>query len=90
NVQAARAALVQARHEGFQTLLLTTYLQGEASQAGRFVAALARQIVASGDPLPRPACVILGGETTVTLRGAGRGGRNQELALGAVMDLAGL
>jgi glycerate 2-kinase len=90
NFQAAQAALAQAQREGLQALLLTTYLQGEASQAGRFVAALARQIAASGDPLPRPACVILGGETTVTLRGAGRGGRNQELALGAVVDLAGL
>ncbi|MGB9879529.1 MAG: MOFRL family protein, partial [Anaerolineae bacterium] len=52
--------------------------------------ALARQIAASGDPLPRPACLITGGETTVTLRGNGRGGRNQEMALGAVADLAGL
>ncbi len=90
NLQAAQAARAQAQAEGFQTLLLTTYLQGEASQAGRFLAALARQIAASGDPLPRPACLILGGETTVTLHGNGRGGRNQELALGAVADLAGL
>jgi hydroxypyruvate reductase len=90
NLQAAQAARAQAQAEGFQTLLLTTYLQGEASQAGRFLAALARQIAASGDPLPRPACLITGGETTVTLRGNGRGGRNQEMALGAVADVAGL
>lgn len=90
NYQAAQAALTQARSEGFHALLLTTHLQGEASQAGRFLAALARQVAATGEPLPRPACLILGGETTVTLRGDGRGGRNQEVALGAVADLAGL
>jgi len=84
NYQAAQAALTQARSEGFHALLLTTHLQGEASQAGRFLAALARQVAATGEPLPRPACLILGGETTVTLRGDGRGGRNQEVALGAV------
>jgi len=90
NYQAAQAALAQARREGFNASLLTTYLQGEACQAGRFVAALARQVAASGEPLPRPACLILGGETTVTLHGQGLGGRNQEVALGAVEDLAGL
>ena len=72
-------------------------MQGEAHQAGLFLAGLLRQIVASGQPLPRPACLIAGGETTVTLRPptggqrpAGLGGRNQELALGAVSELADL
>ena len=60
------------------------------ARPGRFLAALARQVCASGEPIPRPACLIAGGETTVTLTGSGRGGRNQELALGAVADLAGL
>lgn len=94
NIQAARAGLAQAQVESFQSLLLTTSLQGEARQAGRFLAAIARQVHASGEPLPRPACLIAGGETTVTLVPAGGapglGGRNQELALGAVQDLAGL
>jgi glycerate 2-kinase len=90
NLQAAQAALRQAQQEGFHTLLLTTYLQGEARQAGRFLAGLAKQVCASAEPIPRPACLIAGGETTVTLTGSGRGGRNQELALGAVEDLAGL
>ncbi len=94
--QAAEAALEAARLEGFNTLLLTTFLQGEARQAGRFLASLARQEAASGQPLARPACLIAGGETTVTLQprqaGArpGLGGRNQELALGAVAELSGL
>jgi glycerate 2-kinase len=90
NRQAAEAALATARAEGFNTLLLTTYLQAEAREAGRMLAAIARELAASGHPLPRPACIVAGGETTVTLRGSGRGGRNQELALAAVADLAGL
>jgi len=90
NLQAAQAAIQQAQVEGFNTLLLTTRLQGEARQAGRFLAAIARQIAANGQPLPRPACLLAGGETTVCLSGDGLGGRNQELALGAVADLAGL
>jgi hydroxypyruvate reductase len=90
NLQAALAALEQAVREGFHTLLLTTYLQGEARQAGSALAAVARQIDAPGHPLPRPTCLAAGGETIVTLQGDGLGGRNQELALGAVAGLAGL
>jgi glycerate 2-kinase len=90
NTHAAQAALEQARAEGFHALLLTTYLQGEAVQAGGVLASILRQIDATGQPVARPACIIAGGETTVTLRGAGLGGRNQELALGAVALLAGL
>jgi glycerate 2-kinase len=90
NLQAAEAALAAARAAGFNTLLLTTFLQAEAREAGRMLAAIARELADSGHPLPRPACIIAGGETTVTLRGSGRGGRNQELALAAVADLAGL
>lgn len=90
NQQAAEAALDQARKEGFHTLLLTTFLQGEAAQAGGMLAAILQQIHATGQPLARPACIVVGGETTVTLRGDGLGGRNQELALGAAFPLAGL
>jgi len=90
NPQAATAALDTARAAGFNTLLLTTFLQAEAREAGRVLAAVARELADSGQPLARPACVIAGGETTVTLRGPGRGGRNQELALAAVADLASL
>ena len=95
NRQAALAALEMARSVGYNTLLLTTALQGEARQAGRFLAAIAREISISGQPLSKPACLIAGGETTVTLsssaaQGGSLGGRNQELALGAASDLAGL
>lgn len=90
NRQAARAAQDQAQQEGFQALLLTTFLQGEARQAGRIFAAIARQLAATGEPISRPACILAGGETTVTLQGDGSGGRNQEMALSAVGELAGL
>jgi glycerate 2-kinase len=90
NELAAGAALHAARAEGFHPLLLTTSLEAEAREAGRVLAALLREVAASGRPAPRPACLIAGGETTVTLRGAGRGGRNQELALAAAPGLAGL
>ena len=90
NYQAAQAGLAQAAAEGWQTLLLTTFLQGEARQVGRMLGAIARQAARTGQPLARPFCLVAGGETTVTLRGDGLGGRNQELALGAVGELDGL
>jgi hydroxypyruvate reductase len=90
NYLAAKAAIEQAKAEGFNTLLLTTSLQGEARVAGQMMASVIKQVVISGDPIPRPACIIAGGETTVTIQGDGRGGRNQELALAAVSDLADL
>jgi glycerate 2-kinase len=90
NLTAASAALLQARQEGFNTLLLTTFLQGEARQVSRVLTAIARQVASNNQPIRRPACILAGGETTVTLTGDGKGGRNQELALAAVPDLAGL
>lgn len=90
NYQAALAALKAAQQQGFNAMLLTTYLSGEARQAGIFLAGIGRQIVTSGHPLARPACVIAGGETTVTVQGNGVGGRNQEVALAAALGLSGL
>jgi len=90
NLQAAQAGLATARQEGFHTMLLTTFLQGEAAQAGIVLASLLRQIEATGHPLRRPACLAAGGETTVTVHGQGAGGRNQELALGAAFLLSDL
>lgn len=90
NYTAAQAAFQQANNEGFNSLLLTTYLDGEARYAGRLAGSIAAQITKSGQPVERPACIILGGETTVHVHGGGRGGRNLETALGAVEKLAGL
>jgi len=90
NQTATQAAVRQAKKEGLNTLSLTNYLQGEASQAGKFLGSILRQIAIQNQPIPRPACIVVGGETTVTIKGNGVGGRNQELALGAVADLHGL
>ncbi|GAB4129339.1 MAG: glycerate kinase [Roseiflexaceae bacterium] len=90
NRLAARAALDQAAQEGFTPLLLTTHLEGEAREVGHVLAAIARDARSQGTPLAAPCCIVAGGETTVTLRGNGRGGRNQELALSAALALDGL
>ncbi len=89
NLQAAEAAQAKAQQLGLQTRLLTTSLQGEASEAGIRLAGLLKQVAEQGQPLPRPACLIAGGETTVTLNGDGLGGRNQEMALAAAIRLSG-
>jgi hydroxypyruvate reductase len=90
NHTAARAAIDQAEREGLNTLCVTNYLQGEAQHAGQFLGTILRQLANFDQPIPRPACIIAGGETTVTVRGHGLGGRNQELALGSVGELEGL
>ncbi len=89
NYTAAAAALEEARKQGFNAMLLTTFLEGEAREIGKAVAALGKEIALRGIPIPPPACVIMGGETTVTVRGEGKGGRNQELALSAAISIEG-
>jgi glycerate 2-kinase len=89
NGQAALAGVARARELGLQAELVTTWLEGEAREVGRVAAALAKGLVRGEAPLTRPACWVLGGETTVTVRGQGLGGRNQELALAAAVALAG-
>ncbi len=86
-VEGARAA---AERLGYRALVLTTWLEGEAREVGRVVAALAREEVVGDRPVPKPACLLMGGETTVTVRGPGRGGRNQELVLASALGLEGL
>ncbi len=90
NELAAEAGVEQAESEGLSALLLSTYVEGEAREVAKVVAALAREEIARNRPIPRPACLILGGETTVTVRGTGVGGRNQEIGLAASLKIAGL
>lgn len=90
NYKAASAGMQMARQIGFNSQMLTTYLSGEASHIGQFLSSILKEICGSGHPIPRPACIIVGGETTVTVHGGGKGGRNQEVAAGAVRELAGL
>ena len=87
NAKAIDAAREKSRSLGYETLVLSSFIQGEAREVARVMAAVAREIAMTGKPVSRPACVIAGGETTVTLKGRGAGGRNQELALAASLDL---
>ena len=89
NASAGRAAVAEAKRRGFAAALLTTFLQGEAREVGRVVAGLAQGIASGQSDFAPPACLVLGGETTVTIRGQGSGGRNQELALAAAIALEG-
>ena len=89
NRLAALAAVEQARKLGYSALLLGTYIEGEAREVAKVAAALAKGLRAYGDPVAPPACLVWGGETTVTVRGQGKGGRNQELALAAALALEG-
>ncbi len=90
NRLALAAAARRARALGFRTFVLSSEIQGETRDIARMHAAIACEIVRSGHPLHPPACIISGGETTVTLTGEGMGGRNQEFALAAAIDIAGL
>lgn len=90
NRAAALAAVKQASHLGYNALLLTTFMEGEASEIAKVAVALAKGVRQYGDPLVAPACIVWGGETTVTVRGTGKGGRNQELAVSAAVGLAGM
>lgn len=91
NVQLLCESARQAAAElGYRSVLLTTTLDCEAREAGRFFAAIARQMRAKGEPFALPCAVIAGGETVVHLKGTGKGGRNQELALSAAEGIAGL
>jgi len=87
NKLAAQAALEQAQSEGIHAEILTNELQGEARDAGFN---LAHRLRVSTKQMTRPFCLIAGGETTVTIKGNGKGGRNQELALAAVNELRDL
>ena len=83
------AALSRCRDLGLAPHLLGRAVEGEAREVGRGMVALGREIAAGRGPVRPPACVIAAGETTVTVRGNGLGGRAQEMALSAALDLDG-
>jgi len=90
NLLALQAAKEEAEAMGYRTLILSSMIEGETKEAAKVHTAIAREIFASGQPIRAPACVISGGETTVTIRGHGLGGRNQEFCLAAALDLMAL
>lgn len=92
NRRAVEHVAQTAKQLGIHTCMLTTTVQSEAREIGKVLAGIAQEINRSGHPVRRPACVVLGGETTVTIKGKGKskGGRAQELALSAAIAVAGL
>ncbi|MDF1536585.1 MAG: glycerate kinase [bacterium] len=89
NTIAVQAAGDQARELGYNTTVLSTTITGETRDAAAAHAAVAREIFNHGKPLQPPACALSGGETTVTIKGTGKGGRNQEFALAAALGIDG-
>jgi glycerate-2-kinase len=90
NRLASKTAQECLKAEGLNTLLLTATLEGEARHVGTMLASIAHEVYVSGNPLPKPAGIIAGGETTVTITGKGKGGRNQEIALAASLKMNGM
>lgn len=89
NLIALEAIEKKARTLGYHTLILSSSIEGEAREVAKVLAAIALEIRSSKHPIQPPACIVSGGETTVTIKGKGKGGRNQELCLGAATALAG-
>jgi glycerate-2-kinase len=87
---AVAAAARVARKAGLRTIVRSTMLTGEAHPTGARFGGMAREILERGEPVRRPCCILAGGETTVTVRGNGTGGRAQEFAVAAAKKIAGL
>jgi glycerate-2-kinase len=84
---ASLAAYSSVKNAGLNALLLSSRLEGQARDVGTVFASIAKEVVASGNPVPKPAGIIAGGETTVTVVGRGKGGRNQEIALSGALKI---
>lgn len=89
NIESLAAAREKAESLGYDVILLSSMIEGETRHIAHAHGAIAREILKTGNPLSPPACILSGGETTVTITGNGRGGRNQEFALAAALDITG-
>ena len=90
NTLALFAAKEEAAAFGFNTLILSSSIEGETREAARFHTSIAKEVISSGNPIPMPACILSGGETTVTIKGKGLGGRNQEFVLAGALEISGI
>lgn len=89
NRGALQAAQEEATSLGYESMILSSQIEGEAREVGQVFAAIGKEICQAGLPLSPPACILAGGETTVTIHGKGKGGRNQELALACAISIDG-
>jgi len=89
NLLAMKAAQKEAKALGYRPLMLSSLIAGETREVAKVLSAMAKEVRLTANPIPPPACLLSGGETTVTLRGKGKGGRNQEFTLAAAMEIAG-
>ncbi|MBC2716553.1 MAG: glycerate kinase [Desulfobacteraceae bacterium] len=87
NIEALSAARKISESLGYNTLILSSMIEGDTREAAHFHTAIAKEIRKTGNPVPLPACILSGGETTVILKGNGKGGRNQEFALMSALDI---
>lgn len=90
SMKALKAMALKAESLGLKSTVLTSYLEGEAREVGKVIASIAKQVVFHRVPIEPPCAIFFGGETTVTVRGKGKGGRNQELALSLATAIKGL
>ena len=88
NLKAAKAANAEAEKLGYNAQVISNFVEGEARHVGTVYAGLARSLAINDLPVTKPGALIIGGETTVTVKGSGKGGRNQELALSALIKIA--
>jgi hydroxypyruvate reductase len=90
NAQACSAAATEAQRRGYETMVLSSRIEGDTGEAARFHMGVVQEIIFEGRPLARPACIISGGETTVKVKGKGLGGRNMEFSLCCTLPLSRL
>jgi glycerate 2-kinase len=90
NIRCLEAAAHKAQKMGYHTLILSSRIEGETREVAKVHGAILKEILTSGRPLAPPACILSGGETTVTIHGKGKGGRNQEFVLACGREIAGL
>jgi len=89
NIDAVIAGKQKAESLGYNALILSSLIEGDTTQVAQVHSAIAKEILKTGNPVPPPACILSGGETTVKLVGKGLGGRNQEFALASAIEIEG-
>ncbi|MFQ5901455.1 MAG: glycerate kinase, partial [Thermodesulfobacteriota bacterium] len=90
NIQALLTAKDMAEDMGYRTMVISSSIGGETREVAKVHTAAIKEVISSGNPIKRPACIISGGETTVTVKGEGKGGRSQEFALASAIEIEGI